>query len=798
MSLIARDCRAGFLVLALTFILCQSAQPGETIVYPGAPLQTINGIANSLGPTGSSTGVSNSLSNNSVTLDGASIPTGGAVFGAISLNAAGTVLDNNVFIINGGRSSIAFGGFSITGNVTGNTVTIETGSVVDNLVYGGYSPANVENNTVIINGGTVNGYIYGGDGSSGDVTGNTVTFNSGTTRWDIYGGRSINGDATGNTVTFNSGTVGGNVYGGESSSGDATGNTVIIKGGVIGNGSVGKGNVYGGYYHGSTIFDNGNAVGNNVMISGGTVSGNIYGGYTIGSGDNAVGNNVTISGGTVSGNIYGGYTTGNGLLVTNNTVTISGTPDLSASILYGGFIGTPAVGSDAFSGNTLNLYSSNLAVAGLQNFKFLNFYVPGTMTSGGIMLDVSGTADITDSIVNVGVTGGSSPLRIGDHIVLINTPSTSNLVGLPVNQTADGSGMQGVTLLYGFDVFRPDDHQNQLWARVNNTEINPQTKTFSEGFLGGTTLLNQSSDHIAGSGMSNAMQSAAMQARRCGFNDQRRGWGLFADIAGGKSRYNTGSHIDTSGLSFIAGASRYFDLSPGPMTIGMFFDYGNGSYDTFNSFASAVSVHGNGNLNHVGLGMLGRWDLTNIGSRNSHFYTEASFRGGNVHNKYTSDIRDVLNNNAGYTANSPYYSLHAGIGKIRYFANHSSLDLYGKYFWTQQQGRHVTLTTGDAITFDNVNSHRLRLGGRFAFGMNKCLTPYLGAAFEHEFDGKACAMTYGHAIDAPSLRGSTGVGELGISISPTTSRGFFADLDVQGYIGKREGATASLYLGKTF
>ncbi len=85
-----------------------------------------------------------------------------------------------------------------------------------------------------------------------------------------------------------------------------------------------------------------------------------------------------------------------------------------------------------------------------------------------------------------------------------------------------------------------------------------------------------------------------------------------------------------------------------------------------------------------------------------------------------------------------------------------------------------------------------------SYAATPCLSPYIGAAYEYEFDGKATASTAGYAIDAPSLKGSTGVGELGITYKPVADRGFYADLGVQGYVGKREGVTGSLRVGWKF
>jgi len=97
-----------------------------------------------------------------------------------------------------------------------------------------------------------------------------------------------------------------------------------------------------------------------------------------------------------------------------------------------------------------------------------------------------------------------------------------------------------------------------------------------------------------------------------------------------------------------------------------------------------------------------------------------------------------------------------------------------------------------------VDSHRLRLGGRFAYAINEYVAPYVGAAWEYEMDGRAKATTYGYSIDTPTMFGSTGVGELGLTLKPSKTLPLSFDLGVQGYVGKREGVTGSLQIRYEF
>jgi outer membrane autotransporter protein len=96
------------------------------------------------------------------------------------------------------------------------------------------------------------------------------------------------------------------------------------------------------------------------------------------------------------------------------------------------------------------------------------------------------------------------------------------------------------------------------------------------------------------------------------------------------------------------------------------------------------------------------------------------------------------------------------------------------------------------VTFEAVDSSRLRFGGRLSYAVNETVSPYVGAAWEHEFEGKAKAATNGFDIAAPSLKGNTGIGELGLNLKPSQDLPLSFDVGVQGYTGQREGVTGSV------
>ncbi|MDR1081555.1 MAG: autotransporter outer membrane beta-barrel domain-containing protein [Deltaproteobacteria bacterium] len=403
------------------------------------------------------------------------------------------------------------------------------------------------------------------------------------------------------------------------------------------------------------------------------------------------------------------------------------------------------------------------------------------------------TADLTDrgsgmAKVNVGIEGSSSPLMMGDEVILIDA-SAGGLTADQVTASADGTGMAGVTLQYEFGIRVESD---RLIAKVTvGPSASTRAKPLSEGFLAGLALVGQGADLAGGQGTAEAV-AAAERAGRRGTVD-RTGPGVFAAIRGGKIRYDTGSHVDLESFSVMAGLSWGADFAPGRLTLGVFAEYGNGSYDTYNSFSDSAAMHGGGDVTHAGGGILGRMDFSEW--RSGTFYAEAGFRAGHARTEFSSgDLRDASGRAASYDSSSPYFGMHAGFGRAQRLGDSAMLDVFAKCFWTRQEGDEVRLSTGDLVRFEDADSRRLRLGGRLTLALGIAASPYIGAAWEREFDGDARASANGYPMEAPSLRGGTGIGEIGVAFDPSESLPVSRDIGVQGYTGKREGVTGTFAL----
>ena len=811
-----------------------------------------------------------SVSGNQVTFTGGTVENevvGGAADTAGNVTRNSVTMSGEGTKVNGSLG----GGFSALGDVSDNTVNLNGGSVERFVIGGRTMNGRADRNIINVTGGSVGGEIIGGQSNKGTDK-NQVHVSDAIINMDrgITGGYSQDSASTNNIVTVKNVTVTGNIISGyvvirkdTGASGNAEGNSLTISSAIVN--MVTSGYTQNGSASNNTLLvtsnatvntfvmagrsDNGNVSGNSLTINGGArlVSDGIGGKTIIGDATN---NSVSIEDATVGGSVYGGYTfDGN---ATNNLITLTGQNVKIGGTVYGGFFdGKDGSARDVFTGNTLNLVHFRGNLVGIENVQNYNWVLPKDVVNDQILVHITG-----DNAVNLAYTkhtvameSDGNRLSVGDKITLIDKVANASATTMEVkqgnfliydmkaeqsgngyiltalnspdangehsgdtnnggtnggNNTGDDSSNTGDTSNAG------NSHNGNIGGNGSGSgelagRLNPQTKAFSEGRAASLGFLNQGADLIANAGIRSARSSVA----EAGNNPWQMNLMPFFVIDGSSNRYKSGSHADVDGFNMAVGLATGFELADKhPVTLGAFFEYGRGTYDTYNSFANYASVHGDGDTHYTGGGVLGRIDFagTGLGRVNKleagqadGLYAEASFRAGHIDTDFdTDDILGEFGEGSDYDSGADYYGLHGGVGYVMNFDERNSLDVYGRYFWTKIDSETVDVGR-DRLRFDDADSSRLRIGTRYTMIYNQQLKPYVGIAYDHEFDGEVAARAYGLKLDKPSLEGDTGIVEAGISMKPvSTIDALSVDVTGQGFIGRREGGGGGLKIKYQF
>lgn len=717
---------------------------------------------------------------NSVTISGTAEIKEGVFGGTVDRGGdPADLIDNSVMISGGKIGDVVFGAYTEgSGIVAYNSVTLTDG-LINGEVYGGASTKNgiAEYNSVTVSGGTINMLATGGVSIDNVARYNNVTVTGGTIKGSIYGGMSeIN--AIENKVMISGGNIGGDVCGAKSKAeSSATGNEVIISGTPTFE------SAYGTNIYGASTFD-GEITGNKVTISGRPVfkfndpdkNIKIYGGYVDRDG-NVTGNSVEINGDmkfTEALEIYGGY--GGTGAVTGNSVTISGRPIFAAdSVIYGGY---SASGGEV-SGNILNIKSTGITVSNIKNFDVYNFYLPDTVQADDVLLTVTGGSsneqtDLKGSSVNVGITGSAPALKSGDNVTLLH-----NANGILADETTVyGKMTQGVSLEYDFTTVLQNG--DSLVTTIIKSGISDDTKSLVETQAAAAGFINSGADLLVSSGITSMSKVTSAEDNA-----------IFGAMSGGSMRYDTGSHADVKGYNFALGMGKAVANNAGRLTFGPFVEYGYGDYTSYLD----NGVRGDGKTKYYGVGVLARQD------DKSGVYYEGSLRYGRMDADYASNDLGTAGVQSSYDSSSAYYGAHLGIGKVTGLNDTTKADVYAKLLYTHQNGDSVTLQgegNGEVYDFDAVDSTRARVGARVSKAYSERGTGYVGLAYEYEFDGEARATVKGFSTPAPSIKGSSGLVELGYILQPQGVNDPTINIGLQGWGGKKQGFTGNVDFVWTF
>jgi hypothetical protein len=756
-----------------------------------------------------------------------------------------TITDNTVTVKDGTVMSVTGGFAQVFGDgdtsVSGNTVTIEGGTVLGAIggeVYVDLPDKEAElkgtitasDNTVNVKGGTV-GTVVGGSSEPyyGSANNNTVNINGGTIAI-ISEREPINPsldpqdpDEVPESVTTQSP---GMVYGGLSLI-EASGNTVTIgKDANVENALIVGGGIspeYSEYYAYATLQepDNDNmaelkefmdtlkqakADNNTVNILGPANVAGLFGGFLftdtgLGGGK---GNTLNVAAKNVSAYTVGGFqnmnfylpkdiANGDTMLTVKTPGSISEFEKMVGNTRYGMYVEMPVLinkyGAE-FVGLMMNSSASGGRIA-IDMDKDGNIINPET----GEVITKPKPTDLKGVTFGVAALQGVS-LKKGDTVNLIvdkNGLTTDSKL-----KTADSATLAKAKFLAPHNLATDSQYELSIKKKDETTiittvddikEVTPTPKPDSsdrlkspvETRIAAVSLVNAGADQLAGQGFRNAADAASDDKANGGFNS-------FVAVSGSKLREDSGSHVDVKGINMNLGFARELTNSKGKLVFGPVVEYGRGSYDSYQD----SGIHGDGNTHYWGIGVLAKQ------VNNSGLYYEGSLRAGKTSSDYDADLSPVTH--ASYDSDATYWAAHLGIGKLQDIGKDNTLDYYGKYFYSHTGGDSVTIhaTAGDErMDFSSVNSHRLRVGARVTHKLNENNKIYGGLGYQYEFKGNARATYNGGSTPSPTVKGSSGLLELGWQVKPGKGP-MSIDLGVTGWVGKQRGVTANVQANWTF
>ncbi len=695
--------------------------------------------------------------------------------------------------IAGGATARGGNNSESSGNVTriigttreGKTTTIEGnvyGGWVDNYKIGAnQSIGNANNNLVEISGAHITnarnadeGKVYGGSVSSPSGTGNP-------------------GNANHNIVSITDTIIENSVYGGWN---DATER-------VESTDAEGKPTYLGDASHNTQIFEN-------VITNGKALT--FYGGWSKGGNTNY--NNVYLrnSGWSMSNTyLHGGWgNTGHELDTEEDYLTNT-------------------------KENWLHIEGFQGEIKGFDHFEGLHFVVTGDVDPEKPMLTLTGDQSNPDEAtsmkingdapitVTVDLTDVADELKPGSIIPLIgHKDQDKEIAGMETvdDKVRQQSARRGVTrrVTYEMEFTAIDDeaspYDNMGGIRIKEVthEVTPESKALMEGRIATLTLNNMGGNLVAEQGIDSAcraLEGGSPEAAHTYLPVARDAKGspiyapkseldpgnrLFFAMSGEHNKVDSGSDVDVDGVNALVGISRGF-MAKRALTLGAFMETGWGKYHTHNNFgagADVPTVRGTGETSYVGAGALLRYHLEHLNKKLDGVSLDASVRLGRQETDYsTADLVDDYGTFARYEHESDYIAGHVGVNYTFQPTDKLSALLYARYLWTHVSNEEATVC-GETVSFEDMHSNRVRLGGRLSWKATEKWMPYAGAAYEWEFSGTARANTHGMGITAPSMHGGSVIGEIGTVWQPSLNRALWIEGALQGSVGKNENIGARL------
>ncbi len=655
-------------------------------------------------------------------------------------------------------------GANVGGNITG--AKTNTGNAYANITA---TEANVQ------------GAVIGATTTSGNAEA-FISANGAKNITSVIGATTDSGNATGH-INATKAYIANNIYGAVTKNGSAEGfihlNTSMIGGDVIGATQTGDGDISG-----------------SVRVDGSEVGGNVIGAYSKNGGD---ANNSVVTFGapnsTIKGDIYGGLVnvsttnaTKDKYHASNNTVNISAPLSAVNSTIFGGYVN---VSDSSKKGDVINnrliIASKNVEVKDIQDFQFIDFYLPKDIQDKDVMLNLrgGGKTDLANVSYSFGVADGIidalEPENVKSQMTVTLISKANGTLLLAPESLQNRVTYGGLSNVY--DHIYSLDANNQKLDLTIKRGVGAQQKAVFEAALAGVAPVVRSQDVIHD-----------MVYRMEPNGDLTSSDMLTGNIEAGKFKSYTGSYVSNTNFGLSVGVGRN---SNDEFYYGAFLDAGFGSYETYNEAARGLEVKGGGDNMHIGVGAFAKWAFG--ANLDSTFYTTArvgyskldfwadSYKNGNFLRREVdssdfklSRIYFGLTGEAAHRLGSYWYD--------------GSFDAFARLSYLGVTSDDVKLPRED-FTVDATHSLTARVGFRYTETLNEAWTSYISAAFEREFLGESSGTNnkQGYAltdyITAPTMKGNSGVGEIGFTYDTknTQDGGFVINFKLLGSVGTNRG-----------
>ncbi|MCR5084903.1 MAG: autotransporter outer membrane beta-barrel domain-containing protein [Succinivibrionaceae bacterium] len=264
---------------------------------------------------------------------------------------------------------------------------------------------------------------------------------------------------------------------------------------------------------------------------------------------------------------------------------------------------------------------------------------------------------------------------------------------------------------------------------------------------------------------------------------RQRGFAAFGIMRGGHLRYHMGSHFNLDAINSTVGLAQAMDFNGGDLlTVSAFMDLGVGHSRSHVANAAASSDH-----RLFGAGVGARYQFQ------GGAYLEGTARVGKAKVEFEGSYsRTGLETK--YDSTTLYYSASLGGGYRFRLSDKASVTPYAAYLYTHTDADSASLTNldGQRLHLDSINAHSLRVGVKGEWKFSESLAVQGGAAVERTFDGDAHAQLGGIALQSPSLSGTSGHLDVGLSYRPASLPGLDLRVGATARVGDVRGITGSL------